>query len=135
MPLRKCHHFEVGFTYIYAIQVYTASFKLYCYSFLLIFWIWTPVFVSSKAVTDLKTVFITPWPFVLSSKYLFYTNCIFKKTIRKNYLNAEFFLVRIFTHLNWKVQMRENTDQKKLLIWTLQWKDSAYLTGSNESMR
>ena len=30
--------------------------------------------------------------------------------------NAEFFLVRIFLYL---VRMRENTDQKKLRIWTL----------------
>ena len=45
-------------------------------------------------------------------------------------LNTEIFLVRIFLHLDWirrftpySVRIRENTDQKKLRIWTLftQW--------------
>ena len=42
--------------------------------------------------------------------------------------NTEFFLVRIFPHFDWirrdtPVWIRENTDQKKLLIWALftQW--------------
>ena len=47
-------------------------------------------------------------------------NCIFKlkqtnQTLREKCPNTEFFLVRIFPY---SVQMRENTDQKKLRIWT-----------------
>ena len=47
---------------------------------------------------------------------------------RGNGPNAEFFLVLIFPHSDWirrdtispySVQMRQNTDQKKLHIWTL----------------
>ena len=44
----------------------------------------------------------------------------FPKTLRKKYANVEFFLVRIFPY---SVQIRKNTDQKKLHIWTIfaQW--------------
>ena len=37
-------------------------------------------------------------------------------TLREKCLNTEFFLVRIFLY---SVQIEENTDQKKLRIWTL----------------
>ena len=37
-------------------------------------------------------------------------------TLREKSLSREFFLVRIFLYLDW---MQENTDQKKLRIWTL----------------
>ena len=49
-------------------------------------------------------------------------------TLREKCPNTEFFLVRIFPHLDWirrrsispySVRMRENADQKKLGIWTL----------------
>ena len=41
--------------------------------------------------------------------------------LRERCPNTEFFLVRIFLYLFW---MQENTDQKKLRIWTLftQWR-------------
>ena len=41
---------------------------------------------------------------------------MFKLTLRENCPNTEFFLVRI---LLYSVQIRGNTDQKKLRIWTL----------------
>ena len=50
-------------------------------------------------------------------------------TLCENCPNTEFFLIRIFPYLDWirkvlrispyLVRMRENTDQKKLRIWTL----------------
>ena len=42
------------------------------------------------------------------------------ETLREKCPNTEFFLVRIFPYLDW---IRENTNQKKLRIWTLftQW--------------
>ena len=47
--------------------------------------------------------------------------------LREKCSNTEFFLVRIFPHSDWirrdispySVQMRENTDQKKLHIWSV----------------
>ena len=39
-----------------------------------------------------------------------------RKTLREKCRNMEFFVVRIFLY---SVRMQENTDQKKLLIWTL----------------
>ena len=56
-----------------------------------------------------------------------------KKTLREKCPNTEFFLVRVFPLSDWiwrdtsispySVQIRENTNQKKLCIWTLftQW--------------
>ena len=50
------------------------------------------------------------------------------KTLNEKYPNTEFFLLRIFPHSDWirrdtissySVRIRENTDQKKLRIWTL----------------
>ena len=38
-----------------------------------------------------------------------------KPTLRKNWPNTEFYLVRIFPYLDW---IRKNTDQKILRIWT-----------------
>ena len=50
-------------------------------------------------------------------------------SLPENYPNTEFFLVRISPHLDWirrftstspySVRLRENTNQKKLRIWTL----------------
>ena len=37
-------------------------------------------------------------------------------TLREKCLNIEFFLARIFLYLDW---IQENTDQKKLRVWTL----------------
>ena len=37
-------------------------------------------------------------------------------SLREKYPNTEFFLVCIFPYLDW---MQENTEQKKLSIWTL----------------
>ena len=52
-----------------------------------------------------------------------------KPSLREKCPNTEFFLVRISRHSDWRrgdpsiypysVRMRENTDQKKLRIWTL----------------
>ena len=38
-----------------------------------------------------------------------------KPTLRKNWPNTEFYLVRIFPYLDWT---RKNTDQKILRVWT-----------------
>ena len=51
---------------------------------------------------------------------------VLKITLREKCPNAEFFLVHISPHSNWiwrdspySARMRENTDQKKVRIWTL----------------
>ena len=61
---------------------------------------------------------------VLALKYLVLIN-YGKQALREKCPNTEFFLVRIFPHADWirrdtsySVRMRENTDQKKLRIWT-----------------
>ena len=56
-------------------------------------------------------------------------------SLREKCPNKEFFLVRIFLYSDWilrkspfSVQIQENTEQKKLRIWTLftQWLDTFY---------
>ena len=73
-----------------------------------------------------------PWTYYildLHAKTQFHQN-FQKKALRGKCPNTEFFLVRIFLHSDWteygeilrislySVRMRENTDQKKLRIWT-----------------
>ena len=50
------------------------------------------------------------------ARYYFLRNLFVGLSLREKCSNTEFFLVHIFPHLDW---MRENTDQRKLRIWTL----------------
>ena len=49
-------------------------------------------------------------------KSLTFTDFVKEFSLRKKRRNTQIFLVRIFPYL---VKIRENTDQKKLCIWTI----------------
>ena len=69
--------------------------------------------------------------------HVFLRTILQEHTLREKCPDTDFFLVHIFPHLDWirsislySVQMRENTDQKKLCIWTLfmQWQELIFFS-------
>ena len=67
---------------------------------------------------------------VHSQKNVCLSSNIFDQSLREKYSNTEFFLVRIFLY---SVRIQENTDQKKLRIWTIftQWISLFFLFEKN----